>query len=185
MARKTRLIVGLGNPGKKYEDTWHNLGFSVLDKLAEEKFRKSVKFQAETAEKTGKEKIILAKPLAFMNNSGVAVKTLMKFHRIAPSDLIVIHDDLDLPLGKIRIVSDSSAGGHNGVSSIIKSLGTKKFTRVKIGIKTDKLEKTDPADYVLEKTGKKKILSEVADKAIQAIEIILENSVESAMNKFN
>lgn len=187
MERKTKLIVGLGNPGKRYEKTWHNLGFLILDELAKSKFRKSIRFQAEIAEQENKGKIILAKPLTFMNNSGIAVNALIEFHKIPFKNLIVIHDDLDLPLGKIRISSNSSAGGHNGVASIIDSLKTKEFTRIKIGIKTDKLEKIDPAVYVLEKTGKKekKELAEVIAKTIQAIEIILEDSVESAMNKFN
>ena len=176
------VVIGLGNPGKKYEATWHNLGFLVLDGLTGGKFKKSAKFQAEVSV----EKNILAKPLTFMNNSGIAVNSLMKFYKIPPTDLIVVHDDLDLPLGKIRIVSESSAGGHNGVASIIQQIGTKKFVRIKIGIKTARLEKMDPADYVLEKIGKeKKVVPGILNQAIQAIDIILEDSVESAMNKFN
>ena len=111
-----KLIIGLGNPGLQYKKTWHNLGFLALDEIADsfdfEKFKLNKKLQAQTAAgKIGQEKVILAKPQTQMNNSGLAVAAILKYYKINPADLIVIHDDIDLPLGKIRITADSSAGG--------------------------------------------------------------------------
>ena len=187
-----KLIIGLGNPGKDYADTWHNLGFMALDKFQKfhsfGKFKKEAKLLSEiSVGQTGKEKIILAKPLTFMNNSGQAVALLGHYFKITAKDIIVIQDDLDLALGKIRLAGNSSAGGHNGIKSIIETLHTKEFIRIKIGVKTDKLEKMDAADYVLENIGSKnkKVIGEVLEKSGQAIDEIIEGSLASAMNKFN
>jgi len=187
-----KLIIGLGNPGKTYINTWHNLGFMALDKFQEangfEKFKKDGKLLAEiSVGKIGRDKIILAKPQTFMNNSGNAVSAIGKYFKISAKDLIVIHDDIDLPLGKIRVAYDSSAGGHNGIKSIIEALGTKKFSRIKIGVKTDKLEKIETADYVLEKipASQKEVVSKVAESASSAVLEMITNSIESAMNIFN
>ncbi len=187
-----KLIIGLGNPGKAYANTWHNLGFLALDKFQEtngfEKFKKDSKLLAEiSVGKIGKDKIILAKPQTFMNNSGNAVSAIGKYFKVSPKDIIVIHDDIDLPLGKIRVAYDSSAGGHNGIKSIIEALGTKKFSRIKIGVKTDKLEKIETADYVLERipASAKKVVDEMVKSTSSAVTEIIANSIESAMNIFN
>lgn len=187
-----KLIVGLGNPGNKYSETWHNLGFSAVDELRElldlRMFKKSTKFQADISEGTyGEEKIILAKPLTFMNNSGDCVQAISSFYKIKPTDLIVIHDDIDLALGKMRLAIDSSAGGHNGIKSIIEKLGSKNFNRIKIGIKTAQLELMDAADYVLIKPAKEDRYQakEQITNAAEASKDILDMGLSSAMNKWN
>jgi len=187
-----KLIVGLGNPGKKYGGTWHNLGFAAIDEIRADFnlpiLRKSARFQAFVSEGSfEKEKVILAQPLTYMNNSGESAKALASFYKIKPADIIVIHDDIDLPLGKIRLAKDSSAGGHNGIKSIIEQLGTKNFSRIKIGIKTAELEKMEAADYVLtawDKGEKKTVLGQLKNAA-EAAKDILESGLEKAMNKWN
>lgn len=150
------LIVGLGNPGKEYAKTRHNVGFAVLNKLMADlelgEWTESKKFHAEIAEgKIDAKKILLLKPQTFMNNSGQAVAAAAKFYKIKPADIWVIHDDLDLPLGKIKIQRDRSSAGHNGVQSIIDSLGTQDFVRFRIGIASIKPTKKSGADFVLSK----------------------------------
>lgn len=133
-----KLIVGLGNPGEKYVGIRHNLGFMVLDELARKldgTFEKEDKFKAEIAKL---DQLILAKPQTYMNNSGMAVALLVNYYKISPSDIIVIHDDLDILLGKIKIRTGGAAAGHHGVESIISLLGTDAFTRVRLGIGNDK-----------------------------------------------
>jgi len=186
-----KLIVGLGNPGKKYEKTWHNLGFMAVDKIAKDlktEFKEEKKFSAALAVvKFKNEKIILLKPQTFMNNSGVAILAIMNFYKIGVEDLIVIHDDIDLPLGKLRIVKDSSAGGNNGIKSIIELLKSKNFIRIKIGVATSDLKIIGSADYVLEKIKAeniKKANEEIAYAADAAI-CLIEKSTQEAMNLYN
>jgi PTH1 family peptidyl-tRNA hydrolase len=175
------LLVGLGNPGKQYEKTRHNAGFMVLDKMSAD-FKFNKKFNAEVAAlppqpplSGGQQKIILAKPQTFMNLSGQAVQAIMSYYKISPEDLTVIHDDLDIPLGEYKIQKNRSSAGHNGVQSIIDSLGTQDFTRVRIGIQQSKVEgrrlKVDAEKYVLEKFNKNefKIVEEVIEKIIAEI----------------
>ena len=151
-----KLIIGLGNPDKQYQKTWHNLGFLTLDYFQQEydfgnfKLENKFKSQISTGNIDG-DKIILAKPQTYMNNSGQAVGLIIKYFKTNLKDIIVVHDDIDLLLGKIRITTDSSAGGHNGVKSIIQNLKTQSFVRIKIGVKTNRLAKVNPANYVLEK----------------------------------
>jgi peptidyl-tRNA hydrolase, PTH1 family len=187
-----KLIVGLGNPGKKYERSWHNLGFAVLDLLRKElnltDFKKSVKFKGEiTKGEVGNETIILLKPTTFMNNSGLAVAALSSYFKIKPKDIIIIHDDLDLPLGKLRLATNSSAGGHNGLKSIIEQLGSKEFYRIKIGIKTELVDKINPADYVLTGWDKEQSIAvkEQLKKAAEAANDLLAIGPAKAMNKWN
>ena len=165
------LIVGLGNPGKKYQDTRHNIGFGVIDKL----------------QSLNLKKVILAKPKTFMNLSGKAVKSLIKKYKIPTANLWVIHDDIDLPLGKIRIVKNRGAAGHKGVESIIKELGTKNFVRFRIGICPKTGKPKNPENFVLQKFNKeeKEIIKEVIKKTAKAIEYFLKEGLEKAMNKFN
>ena len=138
-----KLIIGLGNPGKKYENTRHNVGFLAIDKIVESykvhkviKFSFEKKFDAEIGKlKLGSEDIILVKPQTFMNLSGKAVKKIVDFYKVNPEkDLVVIYDDIDIPIGKTRIRSDGSAAGHKGLQSIIDELGTDRFMRIRIGI---------------------------------------------------
>lgn len=187
-----KLVIGLGNPGKDYERTWHNAGFLALDKLADElgtgKFKTEKKFSTETAAgKLGREKVILAKPQTFMNESGRAVAAMLKFYKLSVNDLLVIHDDIDLPLGKLRIAKDSSAGGHNGIKSIISSVGSQDFLRIKMGVRTEVTDKMKAADYVLKKINLKdfKYLQEEIDRAVQAAVCAMAESPTMAMNKFN
>lgn len=153
-----KIIIGLGNPGKKYEKNRHNAGFIVLDELQKDwgfpDFEFSKKFEAETTEGIFKdEKIILAKSQNFMNNSGKSVQKIISFFKLTPENIIVIHDDLDIKLGESKIANDSGSAGHNGVEDIIEKLGTKKFKRIRIGIEGEEKRKTRtiPGDvFVLE-----------------------------------
>ncbi len=165
------LIVGLGNPGKKYERTRHNIGSRIIDEL----------------DFLSGEKIILSKPKTFMNLSGKAIKPLIKKYKIKPDNLIVIHDDIDLPLGKIRIVKNRGAAGHKGVESIIKELKTKDFVRFRIGILPKSGKPKNPENFVLQKFNKEeeKIVKEVIKKTAEAIEMAIKEGVEKAMSKYN
>jgi PTH1 family peptidyl-tRNA hydrolase len=190
-----RIIVGLGNPGKKFERTRHNLGFSIVEnlKLKIKNFsdwKKERKFRAEISQgKIGKEKIILAKPQTFMNESGKSAKLLIKSYNLEPKNLIVVHDDIDLPLGKIKISIGRGSAGHKGVQSIIDELGTKNFVRFRIGIKptTYNLRLTTIENFVLQKFNKdeEKILKGVIKKTTGAIETAIKKGIEKAMQEFN
>jgi len=151
-----KLVVGLGNPGKKYENTRHNIGWQLIEALRLvldfTGFKKEGKFQSAVSEGTFQgQKIILAKPLTYMNNSGQAVGLIQRFYKINSEDILIIRDDLDLEFGKYREKQNSSSGGHNGINSIINQLGSKNFTQAKIGIKNELLPKMDPTDFVLKK----------------------------------
>lgn len=165
------LIVGLGNPGKKYEKTWHNIGFRAIDEFG---FLES-------------KKITLLKPQTFMNNSGKAVKKKIRNLKLKIKDLIVIHDDLDLPLGKIRIVKNRGPAGHKGVESIIEELGTKNFIRFRIGIQPKTEKPRNPEKFVLQKFNKaeEEIIKETIKKTIAAVEMVLEEGLEKTMSNFN
>lgn len=159
------MIIGLGNPGEKYAGTRHNVGFDFLDQLKdawnfpEWEFNK--KFNAEVSAgdyqpQTTNHKLILVKPQTFMNLSGEAVRALLNFYKLTPDDILVIHDDLDIALGKYKVATDSSAAGHNGVQNIIDQLGTQKFKRIRIGIGEETAEgaikcRLGAHDYVLGK----------------------------------
>lgn len=177
-----KLVVGLGNPGKKYEQTRHNIGWRLIDSLRAElefaDFKTENKFQSTVSEgKWTREKIILAKPLTFMNDSGKAVRLLQLFYKISAENILVIRDDLDLEFGKYRERKDSSSGGHNGINSIVENTASQAFTQIKIGIKNDYLAKMDPSDFVLKKFNRKekKELKELLPKFIANIQKLLEN----------
>ncbi len=200
-----KLIVGLGNPGRKYEDTRHNLGFMVVDELLRKltpmektAWQEVKKLRAQTYKHKGK--FILAKPQTMMNNSGIAVKSLITNYSITQLlDLWIIHDDLDLPLGKIKIVQGRGAAGHKGVESVIKEIGTNEFVRFRLGIgrprlrqgsggQVDhKLSEQEAESFVLspfaqnEKSKTKRLIK----KAIQSIEVALKEGIEVAMNRTN
>jgi len=191
-----KIIVGLGNPGKKFEKTRHNLGFMVLDRFARKnkfpKFKMKKEFLATVSEKKiGKEKIILVKPQTFMNNSGLAVKRIfekLRTSNIEPltSNLWVIHDDLDIPFGKIKISFGRGSGGHKGVQSIIDEIGRKDFVRFRIGIGKKEVG-IRKEEFVLEKFSKReeKILKKVIEMVCRAIEIAIKEGIEKAMSEFN
>jgi len=146
-----KLIVGLGNPGGAYQYTRHNAGFLFLNTLVSN-FKLEKKFKAEIAKGgSGKKKIIYAKPQTFMNNSGTAVQSLLQYYKLQATSLLVVHDEVDLPLGKVKLTKNSSSAGHNGVKSVIEALGTKEFLRIRIGIETRTSRDEPPTDpFVLQ-----------------------------------
>jgi len=188
MRTDVKMVVGLGNPGAKYVDTRHNIGFNVIDSLADRlgaKVKKR-KFGARFSEtKFADKKLILLKPWQFMNRSGQAVATAMGFYELAASDLLVVIDDMALAPGRIRIRAKGSAGGHKGLADIIEKLGTKEFARCRIGIGA--ACKLDPYDYVLDKPtdAEKPLLDEAIVRAQDAVLCWIECGIEKAMNQFN
>ncbi|MBU1102532.1 aminoacyl-tRNA hydrolase [Patescibacteria group bacterium] len=196
-----KLIVGLGNPGLNYAKTRHNLGFLAVDYLKQEAgilgdWRPDDKFKTALAEgQVGEEKIILAKPQTMMNLSGLAAKSLTDYYKIAPEDLWVIHDDMDLPLGVLRISQGSGSAGHKGVHSIIDVLKTKNFVRFRLGIHPvgqtfftclfKRLKSNEK--FVLQKFSKQEEtnVQEVIGKTRQAIQLALKEGLEKAKNQFN
>ena len=184
-----KIIVGLGNPGIKYAGSRHNMGFSVATELSD-KF--DIPFnKKECKAVTGHgfisgEKVVLAMPQTFMNLSGEAVSELLSFYKCEVSDLIIIYDDIDLDVGKLRIRTHGSAGGHNGIKNIIEHLGSEEFDRVKLGVGS-KPEGWDLADYVLSRFPKEDLpaIRESVSKAADAVVTIIEDGVDKAMNLYN
>lgn len=185
-----KMIVGLGNPGRKYEKTKHNVGFMTVDRVAE-KFGATFKnnaFEAEVAEFfVNGEKVLLVKPQTFMNESGRAVGPLLTYFGLEAEDLLVVYDDLDLELGKLRLRQKGSAGGHNGMKSIISHLGRQDFKRIKIGIGRPP-EKMTVVNHVLSPFAKEDlpIIEGSLQKATEACEFLLgSHDFTQAMNQFN
>ena len=182
------LIAGLGNPGKKYEKTRHNLGFMVIDELAR---RNSVsvdksKFKSLTGEfKLGGEKVILMKPQTYMNLSGEAIREAVNFYKIDLKNLLVIYDDLDIPMGALRIRTSGSSGTHNGMKSVGSQLGSRDFPRVRIGIGSN--EDDNLIDFVIGKPSKSEeaVLSDTVSEAAHAVECYIADGIDKAMNRFN
>ncbi len=186
------LIVGLGNPGEKYQDTRHNVGFAVVERFAEKNnfpaFQLSSKFNALLSENLlGKEKTILALPQTFMNESGASVSSLIYFYKIYPANVIVVHDDMDIPLGQIRVVYDRGSAGHKGVESIIDKFESNQFLRIRIGIQPSKGKPNNPEKFVLKKFDKseKEIIDAAIEKASNALDLLTKEGVERAMNEYN
>lgn len=184
-----KIIVGLGNPGAKYAGTRHNVGFSVILKLAD-KYNISLTEKKHKAE-FGKgiiegEKVILAMPQTYMNLSGESVRELMDYYKCDCSDIIVIYDDIDLAVGRLRIREKGSAGGHNGMKNIILHLGSQEFTRIRVGV-GQKPKNMDLADYVLSRFGsdEQSVMNEVFDRACEAVAVALAEGTPAAMNRFN
>lgn len=183
------IILGLGNIGKEYENTHHNIGFMALDKIATSnnlEFKLEKKFNAFICEYIYKgEKHLLIKPTTYMNNSGIAIRQVMDYYKKDITELLVIYDDLDLPLGNIRIRKNGSAGGHNGVKSIISHLGTQNFNRVRVGIKKEK--DVDTIDYVLSKFSKKEleIINPCIDKMPNLIDDYINYGIDFIMDHYN
>jgi peptidyl-tRNA hydrolase, PTH1 family len=185
-----KLIVGLGNPGIEYQFTPHNLGFLTIDRIAnglgiEVRNRQC---RALTARATlGGELVVLAKPETYMNLSGLSVRELVAEHQVdVGRDLIVIYDELDLPLGTIRIRQRGSSAGHNGMESILGALNTDEFLRIRLGIAPDR-KVVDGVKYVLTpfRRAQEKVVDEVLDTAVQAVEVVLKEGPAAAMNRFN
>jgi PTH1 family peptidyl-tRNA hydrolase len=183
------LVVGLGNPGPKYAGNRHNVGFLVLDELADRvggKF-KAHKAGAEVLEgRLAGRRVVLAKPRSFMNLSGGPVVGTAKFFKIPPAGLIVVHDELDLPFGTVRLKLGGGENGHNGLRSITKSFGTKDYHRVRFGVDRPP-GRMDPADYVLRdfSSSERKELAFEIDRAADAVEALIANGLEAAQNAFH
>ncbi len=183
------IIVGLGNPGKQYEHTRHNVGFEVIDRLAEKHDilmteRKHRAFCGKGL--IGGQKAMLVKPQTFMNLSGESVKSAVDFYQIGTDELIVVYDDVSLSPGQLRIRRAGSAGGHNGIKNIIAQLGTQEFPRVKVGV-GEKPERMDLADYVLSHFSKSEweMMEEAFKEAADAVEVMIADGADAAMNRFN
>ena len=184
------LLVGLGNPGDKYDNTRHNVGFAAIDQLAEE-LRvpvQKLKYRALTQTvELGGAKVLLMKPITYMNLSGEAVGEAARFFKIPADHVLVLSDDVSLPVGKLRIRKGGSAGGHNGLKSIIQHLGTDQFPRVKIGVGEKPHPDYDMADWVLGKfTGEDlKTITQAIQRAGKAAACYIQDGPDKAMNKFN
>ncbi len=184
------MVVGLGNPGNEYDRTRHNIGFEVVDALASaahESFRRHKRAVALVAEgRLVGVRTILVKPMTFMNNSGSAVAGLASFYRVPPSRVIAVHDDLDLPLGGLRIKTGGGDGGHNGLKSMRSSLGTGDFVRVRVGIGRPP-GRMDPAVFVLRRfSGAERTEADLAvAEAADAVEAVMTDGVPAAQNRFN
>ena len=182
------LIVGLGNPGKEYADTRHNVGFRCVELLARRAGLtwEKPRLKAEQTRGTivGRE-VVLAKPTTYMNLSGVAVAQLVRWYKVPLDQLLIVHDDLDLPFGQLRLRAEGSAGGQNGMGSIVEHLGTRAVQRLKIGI--SRPTRGDPKDYVLARFTKEQAaeLPDIIDRAADAVELWLTEGIIPAMNKYN
>lgn len=183
------VIAGLGNPGKNYANTRHNVGFMAINRLQKEfnAENEKRKFTSKIAEaQIDNQKVLLVKPMSFMNNSGSPIKEIMDFYRLPAENLLVIYDDMDLPLGSIRIRPEGSAGGHKGLADIINKLGTDKIPRIRIGIGRPK-EGEDPTEYVLGRFTDEEqlIIRQLLDKLKEIIICIIKEGYPKAMSIFN
>jgi peptidyl-tRNA hydrolase, PTH1 family len=185
-----KLIVGLGNPGPKYKQTLHNIGFEVVDEVAR---RHQVSFGMAPADALftkvaglGAEPVLLVKPLTFMNLSGRAVQDVRHYFKIEPVDLLIVTDDVNLPAGQLRARRGGSAGGHNGLKSIIEQLGTDQFPRLRIGVGRGDPQR-DLRDRVLERAeaGEREILAEATTEAADAVELFVTQGIGEVMNRYN
>ncbi len=187
MAARPKLVVGLGNPGKEYAGTRHNIGFDVVDRLASKwgcSLRNRSKFAAEVGEAGG---VTLVKPQTFMNRSGAAVAALVNWLKLTPADVLVIVDDADLPLGQLRLRPSGGSGGHNGLRSIIEALGSEGFARLRVGIGRRAPAGVDITDHVLGRfdAGEREAARAATEAAAEAVECCLKEGLTAAMNRFN
>jgi len=184
-----KLVVGLGNPGRKYSNTRHNLGFMVLDRIVEKfesRFKKKGDFR-QSSVSIGGRNILLIKPLTFMNLSGEAVREASEYHGINPDEILVVCDDINLPLGRIRIRQQGSDGGHKGLKSIIGELRSPDFPRLRMGVGMPEEPECPVEAFVLEKFRKdeKEIVEEMISEAASAVETLILDGVEIAQQKYN
>lgn len=186
-----KLIVGLGNPEPKYDRTRHNIGFAAIDALAQEwqaNLSEVKRFKGEIAEvRTGGDKIYLLKPLTYMNRSGESIQSVLSWYKLDPESVMVVYDDMDLPLGRIRLRLSGSAGGHNGIKSTIAQLGTQKFPRLRIGIGRPRIKAAGTVSHVLGKFSPEEapIVRDVLGLTFDAVECSCKRGVEMAMNRYN
>jgi len=180
-----KIIVGLGNPGSNYSSTKHNFGFWVVDKIVEQS---SLKYKAGKGEYifAQSNEYMFVKPTTYMNDSGIAIQQLLSYYKLDIKDFIIIYDDIDIDLGKIKFRASGSPGGHNGIKSIINHMKTDSFDRLKIGIATS-MNMRPSEQYVLKAFPKKynNLISEVLDNATSGINYYLDNGIVETMNKFN
>jgi len=186
---QTYLLIGLGNPGREYKDNRHNVGFMLIDRIAVRLNARGMKVQSKaivTSAMYEERKLILTKPQTYMNLSGQSVQGLVHFYKIPLTNVMILSDDLDIPFGTIRIRAAGGPGGQRGMSSIIESLGTKDFPRLRIGIGRPP-GRMDPANYVLQNFSRDemKTLSEVLDHAAEAVFAFVTDGLNKAMNEFN
>ena len=179
------ILVGLGNPGRKYSDTKHNFGFWILNRFTE---KRSLTFQAGKGDYLLAKKgdLICIKPTSFMNNSGMPVLDVKQFFKVEPNQLLVVYDDIDLPLGTIRFRDGGGTGGHKGIESIIYQIQSENFNRLRIGIATE--DEMRPAEkYVLNpfRDGQKEIVNDMIEKACEGIEYYFSHDIKETMNQFN
>jgi peptidyl-tRNA hydrolase, PTH1 family len=184
------LIVGLGNPGEEYAASYHNVGFRVLERIAADQ-NVRIKERCGPALVSGKvvlggQTAVLVMPQTYMNKSGSALPPLFERFESSASELVIVYDDLALPLGKVRVRQKGSAGGHNGIKSIISTLGSDEFLRVRVGIQPDR-NVADVRDFVLSRVGKgdRVLLDQTEDIAVKAIETLIAHGIERAMAEFN
>ncbi len=187
-SQQIRLIAGLGNPGARYARSRHNIGFMIADRFAQSHEMKFLRrrFNAEVAEgEVAAKRVMVTKPLTFMNSSGDAVAKFFSFYKVAPQDLLVIYDDLDLPLGKLRLRPRGSAGGHHGMESIIARIGTTDFPRLRVGI--GRPNPDADVDHVLGEFDEDefRVMNETLERGVQAIDVWLADGLAPAMNKYN
>jgi PTH1 family peptidyl-tRNA hydrolase len=185
-----KLIVGLGNPGARYRGTRHNVGFAVLDELARRhaggEFSSAPASALYTRARSLGDGALLVKPLTFMNLSGAAVRELLRYFRIEVGDLLVVTDDVNLPLGKLRARARGSAGGHNGLRSIIEELGTTELARLRVGVGRGEGER-DLADHVLDRfdAGERAVVDDAVTRAADAVELFVVEGIDRTMNQYN
>jgi PTH1 family peptidyl-tRNA hydrolase len=188
-SENTYLLIGLGNPGREYRDNRHNLGFMVIDRLIVRLNARGIKVQSKaivTSATYEERKLILAKPQTYMNLSGQSAQGLLNFYKIPMENMLIAHDDLDIPFGTIRIRPGGGPGGQKGMASTIEQLGTKEFPRLRIGIGRPP-GRMNPSDYVLQNFSREemKILSEIVDRAAEAALTFVIEGLKKAMNKYN
>ena len=186
-----KVVVGLGNPGEKYKENFHNLGFIVADRLAQKlKVRFSLKSSLKcmlASGKIGGEKFLIVKPLTFMNSSGESVRAVLNYYKVAPRDALIVYDDLDISIGELRYRASGSAGSHNGMKSVVSELSTEEFPRLRVGIKKEN-EFIDTIDYVLSDIPKEKmpVFLETTERAMKCAEDFLNGKPdEDLMQSYN
>lgn len=189
-AHTMKLIVGLGNPGREYERTRHNIGFRVVDKLAAQEGWKwnERRGRAILASGTiGTEKVVLAKPITYMNLSGEAVGELARWYKVQPVDMLIVYDELDLPVGKVRLRPNGSAAGHNGMRSVVQHLHTDAIPRLRVGIGHPTNAHIQGRDHVLgiPSTDENILIAQAEDRAIEAIRLLIAQGIEATMNQVN